>query len=26
MWVSAKRDGRHAEYSWRSLLNAAMFG
>ena len=26
MWANAQRDGRPAEYSWRPLFNAAMFG
>jgi len=26
MWASAQRDGRPAEYRWRSLFNAAKFG
>ena len=26
MWADAQRDGRHAEYRWRPLLNAAKFG
>jgi len=26
MWASAQRDGRHAEYRWRPLFNAAKFG
>jgi len=26
MWANAQRDGRPAEYSWRSLFNAAKFG
>jgi len=26
MWASAQHDGRPAEYRWRPLLNAAMFG
>jgi len=26
MWVNAQRDGRPAEYRWRSLFNAAKFG
>jgi len=26
MWADAQRDGRPAEYRWRSLLNAARFG
>jgi len=26
MWANAQRDGRPAEYRWRSLLNAAKFG
>jgi len=25
MWASAQRDGRPAEYRWRSLFNAAKF-
>jgi len=25
-WADAQRDGRPAEYSWRSLFNAAKFG
>ena len=25
MWANAQRDGRHAEYSWRPLLNAAVW-
>jgi len=24
MWANAQRDGRHAEYRWRPLLNAAV--
>jgi len=23
MWANAQRDGRHAEYKWRRLFNAA---
>ena len=26
MWANAQRDGRSAEYWWRPLFNAAMFG
>jgi len=26
MWANAQRDGRLAEYRWRSLFNAAKFG
>ena len=26
MRASAQRDGRHAEYRWRPVLNAAKFG
>jgi len=26
MWANAQHDGRHAEYRWRSLFNAAKFG
>ena len=26
MWANAQRDGRPAEYRWRSLFNAAKFG
>jgi len=26
MWADAQRDGRHAEYRWRPLLNPAKFG
>ena len=26
MWANAQRDGRPAEYRWRPLFNAAMFG
>ena len=26
MWADAQRDGRPAEYRWRPLFNAAMFG
>jgi len=26
MWANAQRDGRHAEYRWRPLFNAAKFG
>ena len=26
MWANAQRDGRPAEYSWRSLFNVAKFG
>ena len=26
MWANAQRDGRSAEYRWRSLFNAAKFG
>jgi len=26
MWTNAQRDGRPAEYRWRSLFNAAKFG
>ena len=26
MWAYAQRDGRHAEYRWRPLFNAAKFG
>jgi len=26
MWANAQRDGRPAEYWWRRLFNAAMFG
>jgi len=26
MWANAQRDGRHAEYRWRRVLNAAKFG
>jgi len=26
MWADAQRDGRPAEYRWRSLFNAAKFG
>jgi len=26
MWASAQRDGRHAEYRWRHVLNAVKFG
>ena len=26
MWASAERDGRHDEYRWRPLFNAAKFG
>jgi len=26
MWANAQRDGRPAEYMWRSLFNAAKFG
>jgi len=26
MWANAQRDGRPAEYRWRSLFNAAEFG
>jgi len=25
MWANAQRHGRHAEYRWRSLLNAAVW-
>jgi len=25
MWANAQRDGRPAEYGWRSLLNAAVW-
>jgi len=25
MWVNAQRDGRHAEYRWRPLFNAAVW-
>ena len=25
MWASAQRDGRPAEYRWRSLFNAAVW-
>jgi len=24
MWANAQRDGRHAEYRWRRLFNAAV--
>ena len=26
MWANAQRDGRPAEYSWRHVFNAGMFG
>jgi len=26
LWANAQRDGRPAEYKWRSLFNAAKFG
>jgi len=26
MWATAQRDGRPAEYRWRTLFNAAKFG
>jgi len=26
MWANAQRNGRPAEYTWRSLFNAAKFG
>ena len=26
MWANAQRDGRHAEYRWHPLFNAAEFG
>jgi len=26
MWANAQRDGRPAEYRWRSLFNDAKFG
>ena len=26
IWANAQRDGRHAEYRWRRLFNAAKFG
>jgi len=26
MWANAQRDGRPAEYRWRSLFNALKFG
>ena len=26
MWANAQRDGRHVEYRWRPLFNAAKFG
>jgi len=26
MWANAQRDGRPAEYRWRSLFNAGKFG
>ena len=26
MWANAQRDGRPAEYRWRTLFNAAKFG
>ena len=26
MWANAQRDGRPAEYRWRSLFNATKFG
>jgi len=26
MWANAQRDGRHAEYGWSPLFNAAKFG
>jgi len=26
MWANAQCDGRHAEYRWRPLFNAAKFG
>jgi len=26
MWANAQRDGRPAEYMWRTLFNAAKFG
>ena len=26
MWANAQRDGRHAEYRWRPLFNAAKIG
>jgi len=26
MWANAQRDGRHAEYRWHPLFNAAKFG
>jgi len=26
MWANAQRDGRPAEYRWRPLFNAAMYG
>ena len=26
MWANAQRDGRHAEYRWRPVLNTAKFG
>jgi len=26
MWANAQRDGRHGEYRWRPLFNAAKFG
>jgi len=26
MWADAQRDGRHAQYRWRPLFNAAKFG
>jgi len=25
MWANAQRDGRHAEYRWRPLCNAAVW-
>jgi len=25
MWANAQRDGRHAEYRWRPLFNAAVW-
>ena len=26
MWANAQRDGRHEEYRWRPMFNAAKFG
>jgi len=26
MWANAQRDGRPAEYKWRTVFNAAKFG